>query len=102
MSNSSVIRINAKLDWQVSGDRGGLVAVCAPINLCLEADDEAELRSLIGEALHYFFLTHFEENTLDAFLSRQGWTRAGHSVAATPGELPVSFEVPWEIVQHAP
>lgn len=100
------VRINTRLEWQLKRtSQGGFLAVCEPLGLALEADDEGEARSLIEEGLHYFFLDHLEDGTLDQFLQSKGWERssalpmAGHE----PSDI-VRFDVPWTVAsnQHAP
>jgi len=95
----STIKINAQLAWQINRTaQGAVLAICEPLGLVLEAADEAEAHSLIGEGLHYFFLDHLEEGTLERFLSSKGWALGSPLPQhMTPGNDPVRFDVPWSV-----
>jgi hypothetical protein len=89
------IQINAQLQWQLRRTASGsIIAECQPIGLVLEAEDEAEARSVVEEGLHYFFLDHFEEGTLERFLRERGWTSSTIPPRPSAGDI-VRFAVPW-------
>jgi hypothetical protein len=97
------IQINANLEWQLERTRRGrILAICEPLGLTLEADSQEEALSLINEGLHYFFLDHLAEGTLEKFLMSKGW-RASTPLPLhyTPGDV-VTFDVPFSLRQlHA-
>lgn len=98
------IAIQARLQWNITITRAGnFLGVCDPIGLSLEGGSEDELRSVIEESLHWFFLTHLEDGTLNAFLASKGWTFTGPM--PTKNEIDeggaVRFDVPVDLVRHA-
>jgi hypothetical protein len=96
------IQINANLEWQlVSTQRGRVLAICEPIGLTLEADSQEEALSLIKEGLHYFFMDHLAEGTLQRFLVHKGWQLNTPLPPYNPGDA-VTFDVPFSLRQmHA-
>lgn len=92
------IQIDANLEWRLERTRRGrLLAICEPLSLTLEADSEEEAMSLIKEGLHYFFLDHLIEGTLQRFLMLKGWrASAPLPEAYTPGDA-VTFQVPFSL-----
>ena len=96
--HSTTVHIDATLQWQlVRTARGAFLAVCEPLGLTLEADDEAEARSIIGEGLHHFFLDHFEEGTLERFLAMKGWRLLSPLPQRGEPSSVVRFDVPWSV-----
>ncbi len=91
------VTINTSVPWRVaqSTTTRHIVGVCDPLNLCLEADSEAELHSLIPEAIHLLMKDLFEDNELDKFLRDKGWQAVG--LPARP-DSDVQFDVPWHII----
>ena len=96
------VNVRAQLVWEFRKTRAGaMLGVCDALALTLQAETAEELRSMIDESLHYFFLDHFEEGTLDAFLRRRGWESdqalpARHDVM--PEDL-LRFNVPWIVAE---
>jgi hypothetical protein len=94
---ANTIQIQANIVWNVIRTGSGvLVGVCDPLGLTVEADDESELQSVIGEAHHCLFLDLFEEGELESFLRDHGW----RTVGPVPAGLPegVKFDVPFKVV----
>jgi hypothetical protein len=94
------VTINANVPWRVgqSVATKRIIAVCDPLNLCLEAESETELRSLIPEAMHLLMVDLFEDRELDGFLREKGWQAVG--LPARP-DGDVQFNVPWHIAEGA-
>ena len=89
------IQIDAELQWQLQRTRKGrILAVCEPLALTLEADSEEEAMSVIKEGLHYFFLEHWLEGTLQKFLQSKGWNVAGPLPTNPTPEDAVTFDIP--------
>jgi hypothetical protein len=91
------VTINANVPWRVykSKTSNRLIGVCDPLNLCLEAADEHEMKSLIPEALHVLMTDLFADNELDQYLREKGW----HAVnLPTRPDGDVQFDIPWHIV----
>jgi hypothetical protein len=91
------VKIDANVPWRVaqSAATRRIIGVCDPLNLCLEADTEDELRSLIPEALHLLMTDLFEDQELAQFLKEKGW-HAMNLPARPDGD--VQFDVPWHII----
>ncbi len=92
----TTIQIQATINWLVQRTPSGAwVGVCDPLGLTVEASDEVELRSVIGEAQHYLFLDLLEDGELDRFLRERGW----HATAPIPLTIPegVRFDVPFNL-----
>jgi hypothetical protein len=103
MSNTVKIHIDANLEWQLERTRRGrILAICEPLGLTLEADSQEEALSLINEGLHYFFLDHLAEGTLQKFLMSKGWkVTTPLPPNYDPGDA-VTFDVPFSLRQlHA-
>ena len=98
MAQETTVQINAHLVWRFTKTpRGGVIAECDPLGLVLEADDEAEAKSIVEESLHYFFLDHFAEGTLADFLRSRGWSlQSPLPPKPLEGDL-VRFNVPWTV-----
>lgn len=92
------IQIDAELMWQLQRTRRGrFLATCEPLALTLEADTEEEAKSLIEEGLHFFFLDHLTEGTLQEFLKRKGWAFRGPLPTEITPDDAVTFDVPFEL-----
>jgi len=93
----ATITIQANLRWGVvKTARGTLVAICDPLGLTVEADDDAELHSVIAEAQHVLMVDLFEDGELHAFLRDRGWSPN----VPLPQVLPeggVKFDVPFSV-----
>ncbi len=94
------ITVQANLVWNISKtSTGTMLGECRPIGLVLEADSDADLKKMINESLHYFFLIHFEDGTLRSFLTSHGWSITG--ALPNPSELTAEeltamhFSAPW-------
>jgi hypothetical protein len=93
-----VVTIEAKnVQWRVmrGANTRHLIAVCDALNLCLEAESETELRSLIPEAMHTLMVDLFEDNEIEQYLREKGW-RALNLPARPDGDI--RFDVPWELI----
>ena len=92
------VEINAKLQWRLERTpSGALLAICDAIGLTLEGENEDEVRSLIAEGLHFFFLGHLDDGTLASFLRSKGWTPSQPIPRAVLPSDVVRFDVPWEL-----
>jgi hypothetical protein len=94
------VTINTNVPWRVAHSKTThhIVGICDPLNLCLEADSEDELHSLIPEAIHLLMKDLFEDNELDKFLREKGWQAIG--LPARP-DGDVQFDIPWHIAEGA-
>lgn len=95
------IAVEANLVWHIhKTDVGTFLGECNPIGLVLEAASAAELRQMIDESLHYFFLVHYEDGTLSTFLTSKGWKASGalpNPNELTPEQLAgMHFSSPWK------
>jgi hypothetical protein len=100
---STKIQIDANLEWHLERtQRGRLLVNCEPLGLTLEADSQEEALSLISEVLHFFFLDHLAEGTLQRFLMNKGWSvTTPLPQHYEPGDA-VTFDVPFSLRQmHA-
>lgn len=96
MSNRKV-EIQAKVLWKSgpSPTSSRYIAVCDELNLCLEAESEQELQSLIPEAMHLLMVDLFSDNEIDQFLRDKGW-HALNLPDRPDGD--VQFHVPFELI----
>lgn len=96
------IQMEVNLEWRLERtQRGRLLAICDPLDLTLEADSQEEALSLINEGLHYFFLDHLADGTLQRFLVNKGWKVTSPLPDYEPGDA-VTFDVPFSLRQmHA-
>lgn len=96
-SQTMTIHIKAQLAWSRKRlQSGAWIAVCDALGLTVEANDEAELRSMIAETHHFLFLDLFQDGELDRFLRDRGWATSTPMPAPSP-ESGVRFEVPFEL-----
>jgi len=90
------VDIEAKVlwKWRRSPTSTRFIAVCDALNLCLEADSEQELQSLIPEAMHLLMIDLLADNEIDQYLRDKGWQ------ARNLPERPdgVEFHVPFELI----
>ncbi len=94
------IQVQAQLVWAATRTkRNTLVASCDPIGLTVEADNEHELGSLIGEAIHVLMSDLLEDGELPQFLQQHGW-RPNQPIPSRMPEGGVKFDVPFH-VEHA-
>lgn len=95
------IGIQAKnIEWQVQRQRSGrLVAWCDVLGLTVEGDNEADLSSVIGEAMHVLFVDLLEDGDLPRFLADHGWTANGPLPGAPPDDG-VVFDVPFALLPN--
>jgi hypothetical protein len=91
------VKIEANVAWKVfqSPMSKRWIGVCDELNLCVEADSETELRSLIPESLHLLMKDLLGDEELDQFLRDKGWQAMNLPVRPV-GE--VQFDVPWHII----
>jgi hypothetical protein len=80
----------------VKTSRGTLVGICDALGLTVEANDEAELRSMIPEAQHFLMVDLLEDGELPKFLHDRGWRAMGPLPPHVP-EGGVKFDVPFRV-----
>lgn len=97
MSVTRKIEIQGKVEWKWrrSPTSTRYIAVCDALNLCLEADSEAELKSLIPEAMHLLLVDLYADNEISQYLRDKGW-RAANLPDRPDGD--VQFHVPFELI----
>jgi hypothetical protein len=81
--------------WRRSSTSTRYIAVCDALNLCLEADSEEELKSLIPEAMHLLMIDLLADNEIDEYLREKGWQAL--NLPQQP-ENDVEFHVPFELI----
>lgn len=83
------------LIWMVKAQRSGrFVAWCDALGLTTEGDNEADLASMMGEAMHELFFDLWQDGELPQFLRDRGW----QVLTAIPQEMPdegVVFNIPY-------
>lgn len=91
------VNIEAIVQWRHrrSPTSSRYIAICDELNLCLEADSEEELRSLIPEAMHLLMVDLLADNEIDQYLREKGW-QAINLPARLEGN--VEFNVPFELI----
>src|SRR5262245_44293674 len=91
------VEIQASVQWMSrrSPTSTRYIAVCDALNLCLEADSEDELRSLIPEAMHLLMIDLLADNEISQFLQEKGWRAANLPEHANED---VEFNVPFELI----
>lgn len=91
------VNIQAIVQWRHrrSPTSSRYIAICDELNLCLEADSEDELRSLIPEAMHLLMVDLLADNEIDQYLREKGW-QAMNLPARLEGN--VEFDVPFELI----
>ena len=91
------VTIQANVQWVVfqSSTSKRTIGVCDMLNLCLEADSEEELRSLIPEAMNLLMIDLLGDNELQIFLQEKGWRAL--NLPARP-DSDVQFDVPFELI----
>jgi hypothetical protein len=69
------VTIQATVQWITfqSSTSKRVIGVCDMLNLCLEAESEQELRSLIPEAMNLLMVDLLSDNELPQFLQEKGW-----------------------------
>jgi hypothetical protein len=80
----------------VRTSRGTFVASCEPLALTIEADNEADLQSVIAEAQHVLMVDLFEDGELPRFLKDRGW-QSSRPLPQTLPEGGVTFDVPFRV-----
>ena len=101
-SQIMTIHVKAQIMWAKKQVRSGTwIAVCDALGLTIEAENEAELQSMIEETQHFLFLDLFEDGALDRFLRERGWTTTAPIPASSP-ESGVRFDVPFELRPWSP
>lgn len=89
--------LQAQLVWAATKTRRGtVVAKCDPLGLTVEADNNRELASIIGESLHVLMLDLYEDGELPRFLQEHGWT-PNHPLPVSLPEGGVKFDVPFHV-----
>lgn len=97
MSAIQKVEIQANVMWRAfkSPTSSRHIAVCDELNLCLEGDDELELRSLIPEAMQLLMMDLLADNEIDQYLRERGWQAVNLPQRAN-GD--VEFHVPFELI----
>ena len=97
MSTVRKVEIQANVMWRSfrSPTSSRHVAVCDELNLCLEGEDEFELRSLIPEAMQLLMIDLLADNEIDEYLRERGW-QAVNLPQRVNGD--VEFHVPFELI----
>jgi hypothetical protein len=92
-----IVTIQANVQWITfqSESSKRLIGVCDVLNLCLEADSEEELRSLIPEAMNLLMVDLLDDDELTKFLKEKGWRAIN---LPTRPVSDVQFDVPFELV----
>lgn len=89
------IQIDANIKWVVQQQPSGrFVAWCDELGLTVEGDNQADLASVIGEAMHVLFTDLFQEGDLAEFLRDHGW-KTNSPLPERATEDGVAFEVPF-------
>lgn len=89
----NIVRIDAQnIVWRVHRSPSEqYIGACDPLRLVAQASTYEELLSTINEILREVLLMHFEEGTLERFLSSHGWQAVGPVT-----DHPV-FDVPFDV-----
>lgn len=104
MHQRGAMEVTIKADnlmWVVKPVRSGrLVAWCDPLGLTIEGDSEADLASMIQEAMHELFVDLLEDGELEQFLRDRGW----NALTPIPARMPeqgIVFDVPYATRREA-
>lgn len=95
------IKIDTRLQWAFRRTSQGVMGVCEAIGLTLEAEDEAELRCMAEESVHYLLLDLLEDGQLQQFLLDRGWTPMTALPTGYDPRMPVRFSVPIELIAQS-
>ena len=98
MAHPVQIQVEAALEWRSfqSDVSGRWVAVCAGLDLTVEAETLDELHSVIGESIQLLMIDLLEDDELDHYLRDRGWTAV--NLPRGQGVRDVEFHVPWELI----
>ncbi len=91
------IEVGGNIAWVAkrSGQSDRWIGICEPMGLTVDAATLDELHSVIAETMYLVLTDLLEDNELDAFLRKRGWTAVQDSAA---GERSPEFNVPWELI----
>ena len=90
-----LVRIEAKLTWEVSRDpqTETWIGVCRPLNLNAIGDTWAEFQQCANDAIALLLTTLLREGELQSFLHKHGWTPSTVPQAGANVRWDVPFDV---------
>ncbi len=90
-----LVRIEAKLVWEVSRDPATQtwIGVCRPLNLNAIGDTWAEFQECANDAIALLLTTLLREGEFESFLRRRGWVPS----IVPPANANVRWDVPFDV-----
>ena len=89
------VRMNVGADWEVTHSGDYWVGACDTLELTVQSDSWPYLIEDISDAMQGLFETLLEDNQMDQFLNKHGWTM--ESDAQPTMSSPPQFAVPFRM-----
>ena len=94
MSDATIVRIAAQVEWEVAHDpaTGTYVGICESLNLNAAGDTMQDFVECANEATAVLFDILISSGEFEAFLQERGWSYTGQIDKTPRVDIPFSIE----------